>query len=94
VTGPKTDDWLVRTVGLLALAIGVTLCVAARRHREQEPESVVLAAASAFAFGAIDLWYGLAGRIAPIYLVDAAGQVAILLGLVVTRRSRATLPER
>ena len=28
VTGPKTDDWLVRMVGLLVVLIGVTLAVA------------------------------------------------------------------
>ena len=31
VTGPKTDLWLVRTVGVVVLAIGVTLAVAATR---------------------------------------------------------------
>ena len=35
VTGPKTDDWLVRMVGLLVVLIGVTLAVAeARCHSE------------------------------------------------------------
>ena len=33
ITGPKTDDWLVRTVGVLAASIGLTLLVAARRRR-------------------------------------------------------------
>ncbi|MFH5804425.1 hypothetical protein ACG2DA_10255, partial [Alienimonas sp. DA493] len=31
VTGPKTDDWLVQTVGALVLAIGGTLLYGARR---------------------------------------------------------------
>ena len=78
VTGPKTDDWLVRTVGLLAAAIGATLGVAAARQQTRAPEVVVLAAGAAFAFGAIDLWYGLSGRISPIYLADAAVQLGLI----------------
>ena len=33
VTGPKRDDWLVKTVGLLITAVGVTLIHAGRRPR-------------------------------------------------------------
>ena len=46
VTGPKTDDWLVYTVGLLIVAIGLTLWVGARSARP-DPAIVVLAAATA-----------------------------------------------
>ncbi|MFL5402791.1 MAG: hypothetical protein ACJ8BF_08250 [Gemmatimonadales bacterium] len=88
VTGPKTDDWLVRTVGLLAVAIGATLGVSAARQNTRAPEVVVLAATAALAFAVIDLWYGLSGRISPIYLTDAGielGFIALLL-LTGTRR--------
>jgi hypothetical protein len=40
VTGPKTDDWLVRMVGLLAAAIGAALLSGAWREtpkRENAP---------------------------------------------------------
>lgn len=50
VTGPKEDYWLVQTVGALAIAIGASLGVAVRR-RAQEPETIVLGAASCIAFG-------------------------------------------
>ena len=33
VTGPKTDVWLVKTVGVLVAAIGGALIVAQRRRR-------------------------------------------------------------
>ena len=49
VTGPKEDYWLVQTVGALAIAIGASLGVAVRR-RAQEPETIVLGAASCIAF--------------------------------------------
>jgi hypothetical protein len=73
VTGPKTDGWLVRTVGLLAAVIGATIGVAAWRG-QHTPELLVLAFGSALAFAAIDLVYALGGVISPIYLADAALQ--------------------
>jgi energy-converting hydrogenase Eha subunit E len=33
VTGPKFDDWLVKTVGVLVSVIGVVLAIAALRRR-------------------------------------------------------------
>ena len=50
VTGPKEDYWLVQTVGALAIAIGASLGIAVRQ-RAQEPETIVLGAASCVAFG-------------------------------------------
>jgi hypothetical protein len=78
VTGPKTDDWLVKTVGALVTVVGVVLLVAARR-RAVGPEVALLAAGSALALAAIDVIYVSAGTIAPIYLLDAAVEVALAL---------------
>ena len=78
VTGPKTDDWLVKTVGILVVVIGGVLIMAARRRRVTA-EVAVLGAGSALALAGIDLVYALSGVIAPIYLLDAAAE----LGLVV-----------
>jgi hypothetical protein len=86
VTGPKVDDWLVHTIGLLATAIGAALAVAVVRRRTQSAEVVTLSAASAAAFAAIDLRYALPGRIPPIYLADAAVELAILIGVLGWRR--------
>jgi ABC-type branched-subunit amino acid transport system permease subunit len=85
VTGPKTDDWLVHMVGLLAAAIGLVLGVSVRRGSVQTPEITLLAISSALAFAAIDLWYGLTGRISPIYLGDAVVQICLILGLLFLR---------
>jgi hypothetical protein len=79
------DDWLVRMVGLLAAVIGVSLLVAAR-HGAPARETEILALGSAVAFGAIDTWYALRGRISPVYLVDAVVQLAMILLLVQTGR--------
>ena len=69
VTGRKTDYWLVRTVGLLAAAIGASLLTGARGAR---PETTVLAVSAGASFTAVDLVFVARGRIRPVYLADAA----------------------
>jgi hypothetical protein len=96
VTGPKTDHWLVRTVGLLAAAIGLALLAGARRRETGTTTLPTLALSSALAFAAVDVWYGLRGVISPIYLADGViqlGWVAFGCALVIKRtpgRDRAT----
>ncbi|HSE66512.1 MAG TPA: hypothetical protein VLB12_05980 [Gemmatimonadales bacterium] len=86
VTGPKTDDWLVRMVGLLVVLIGGTLAVAVRRDAVQTLEITLLAAGATLAFSFIDIWYAVTGRISRIYLADASLELALLVALVLTRR--------
>jgi|SRR5688572_21314815 hypothetical protein len=75
VTGSKDDYWLVQTVGALAIAIGASLGVAVRR-RTQEPETIVLGAASCVAFGLASVR---ASRTeSPVYLGDALLEGAFL----------------
>jgi hypothetical protein len=77
ITGRKRDRWLVRTVGVLVLAVGGTLALAARARRVT-PELRLLALASAAGLGAIDVaWAG--PRRAP-YLADAAFEAALVAG--------------
>lgn len=79
VTGEKTDDWLVKTVASLIIAIGVTLLYAYRRN-QVAPETVVLGIGAAVALGLIDVIYVTLKVISPIYLLDAVGEV-ILIGM-------------
>jgi hypothetical protein len=82
VTGPKTDDWLVQMVGLLAAAIGATLLVGAIA-RFPSREIVVLSVLTAIAFAAVDIVYSLNGTISRIYLADAVIQGVFLVGVAV-----------
>jgi hypothetical protein len=84
VTGPKTDDWLVRVVGVLVLVIGGTLGLGAVRLRRAppSPELLTLALASAAAFILIDVGFVLAGTIGTIYLADAAVEAGLFLWVV------------
>lgn len=79
ITGPKTDRWLVKTVGLLVAVIGGALGLAARRRRV-EPEVVLVAAGSAGALAVIDFVYVAKRRISPVYLLDAVAEIALLAG--------------
>ena len=83
VTGPKTDYWLVRMVGLLALVIGLSLLAGARQAVVTSPVWL-LAIGSAAAFAAIDLSYALPRRISRVYLADAALEIALVVGLAVS----------
>ncbi len=77
VTGPKTDGWLVKTVGVLVTVIGAVLGLAAQR--EQPPREVAaLGAGSALGLTGIDVTYVARRRIAPIYLLDAAAELALV----------------
>jgi hypothetical protein len=75
VTGPKTDHWLVKTVGLLAAGFGGVLLRDARRG-QVDPG---LGLAAALAFGASSLWYGGTGQVRRVYLADGVAE-AVLVG--------------
>jgi hypothetical protein len=89
VTGPKTDHlptgrkgdhWLVNTVAVLVIAVGLALLSAARRRPSSE--MVVLAEGSSIGLMAIDVFYVVRQVIPPIYLVDAGLQAVLLAGWV------------
>ena len=77
VTGPKTDDWLVKTVGVCVAVVGGVVGLAARRDRIT-PEIALLGAGTAAALTGIDLVYVAKGRISRIYLLDAVAETALI----------------
>jgi hypothetical protein len=78
VTGPKTDLWLVWTVGVLVTVIGVAIGIAGWRG-VIGPDALCLAIGSAAGLAAIDVIYVARRVIAKVYLVDALAE-AILVG--------------
>ncbi len=86
-TGPKREWWLVQTVGALVTAVGVGLLGAAIRDRVT-PEIAGIASGCAAGLAGIDVAYVLRRRISPVYLGDAAVQLALLAGLAASRRRR------
>jgi hypothetical protein len=85
VTGPKTDRWLVKTVGTLVTVTGAVLLVA--WHRGVVPvEVVLLAVGSALSLATIDVVYVSNRTISPIYLLDAVAEVGLALAWVPAAR--------
>ncbi len=84
VTGPKTDIWLVKTVGVLVAVIGAVLMLAGARE-SVTAEIVVLALGCAAGLLAIDVYYASKQIISRIYLLDAAAEAILVAAwLVVT----------
>jgi hypothetical protein len=92
VTGSKTDDWLVQTVGSLALLIGCSLLFGLRRSAVSA-ETRFLAIGGAVVFALVDVVFTLGGRISKIYLADAVIQAGFVTGLLLASRSeRRSMP--
>src|ERR671916_1120262 len=86
VTGPKREWWLVPTTGVLVTAVGASVLSGVLRRRVT-PEIAALAAGSAAGMAAVDVVYVARGRISPMYLADAAVQLALLGGSAAAPRA-------
>jgi hypothetical protein len=84
VTGPKTDIWLVKTMSLLILAIGITLLASVFCKRAV----LDLAVLSALFLGVAEIYYVLTNQIARIYLVDALIEFVIIIAYAVIKWAR------
>jgi hypothetical protein len=82
VTGPKTDIWLVKTVGALLIPVAVTMIVNLVAVDNKWP-LITLAAGTAIAFICVDCYYALNDVISDIYLADAAVEFIFLIGWIV-----------
>jgi hypothetical protein len=80
VTGPKTEWWLVQTVGAIVAVVGGALASAAERDRVT-PELTAIAIGTAASLGGIEAFYVARGRISPVYLLDAAIEATLIAGL-------------
>jgi hypothetical protein len=78
VTGPKTDLWLVRTVGILIIVIGAAMTIAGMTG-EPWVAMLTLAIGSALALTWVDVFYVATGQIPKIYLLDAVVEAVLLL---------------
>jgi len=86
-TGVKKDTWLVKQVGLLSTAIGLTFLYSAQVTELLPPEMNILGIFSTLSFLSIDIHYVRKGTIAKIYLADAfveAGFLIYFLGRILT----------
>jgi hypothetical protein len=82
VTGPKTDVWLVKMVGLLTVAISITLFTG----NKQDTTIKVLALSSALAYMSIDVYYYFNGPLRIVYLADAILELIIILLILIGKK--------
>ena len=94
VTGPKTDYWLVQTVGFTVAAIGIGLTQAVSRRRGVPRELRTVAATSAAGLALVDVWFVARGRISKVYLADAVAELTLVAGWLFARdRPNARFPQ-
>src|SRR3954471_24002567 len=82
LTGRKRDTWLVKAVGAVLAVLGARYLSETRRGEERRRATELTAASVALTLAAADAWYVARGRISPIYLADAAVQLAVAAALV------------
>jgi hypothetical protein len=98
ITGPKNDDWLVYTVGLLLAVIGCVLLTNSRH--DHRGDIIGLAAGTAIVLAAIETFYVAAVTISPVYLLDTIVELSFVAALVyafhreLRERAEAPLPAR
>jgi hypothetical protein len=81
VTGKKKDFWLVKMVGLLTVAISITLF--SGFFQPLQLPVIICAVTTASAYAAIDLYYTGRGVIPGIYLLDGVMQLLFISAWVV-----------
>lgn len=77
VTGPKTDLWLVKTVGMILAVIGAVL-ILAQVNAEINTSIIVLAIGSAISLAIVEFIYVAKRVISPIYLADAVAELILV----------------
>lgn len=77
VTGPKEDIWLVKTVGMLVMAIGAGLMYSGFIKHLSVP-ILIIAIFAAVGFILVDVVYVFNDTIQPIYLLDAIAEMIIV----------------
>lgn len=93
VTGKKREHWLVKTVGGVVAVIGGVLLDAARRRRVGRT-AATLGIGSSVALAGVDVVYAARGSISPVYLGDAAVELALVGAWVAGLRARKRRRER
>ena len=83
ITGPKTDLWLVKTVGVVLAAIGATL-IFAQWNAQVSPPVIFLAISAATSLAVVEFVYVAKRVISPVYLGDAFVELALIAWWVVS----------
>jgi len=83
VTGPKTDLWLVKTVGIILAVIGAVL-ISAEVNAQINSSIVFLAIGTALSLAIVEFIYVAKQVISPIYLADAGVELVFIAGWILS----------
>jgi hypothetical protein len=83
VTGYKTDQWLVKTVGALLLPMVIGVVVTYVYGVDKRPIVFTLIS-STVVFISIDFYYALQDVIANVYMIDGVIQILLLVSWLTT----------
>ena len=78
VTGPKTDLWLVKTIGMLILVNGLVFLYSSFSIRRNHTIGV-LAMGLCIGFALVDTIFYFQGLISPVYLLDAVLEILLYI---------------
>jgi hypothetical protein len=93
VSGPKTDHWLVQTVGGLLATNGLTQLGAGSSH-EGLARARQIGLGTALTMATIDLVHASRGRISKVYLLDAVVEIGWALAWLVAGSLRCDCRHR
>ena len=79
ITGPKTDLWLVKTMGVILAVIGGVLLLA-QATGAINPPVIALAIGAGLGLAIVEMIYVSKRVISPVYLGDAAVEILLAIG--------------
>lgn len=91
VTGPKEDLWLVKTMGLLLVLVGIVLLTTINNVVSLSTKSLIIAVALSLAIA--DFWYVSVGVLGLPYLLDGFVQLFFVIAwLVIPHKDKEDRP--
>jgi hypothetical protein len=89
ITGPKTDLWLVKTVSIVLVAVGLTLLAHLKHSEHPVLPAIVLGCFTSAGLAFIDFFYSSSNTISFVYATDGIIEVFFFIGwMIVLSRTR------
>jgi hypothetical protein len=83
ITGPKTDIWLVKTVSIVLVAVGLTLLAHLKEPDQPVLPAILLGCITSAGLAFIDFFYSARNTISFVYAIDGMIEVAFFIGWMI-----------
>jgi hypothetical protein len=96
ITGPKTDIWLVKTLSIVLVAVGLTLVSHLKEPDKPVLPAIILGCLTSVGLAIIDFFYSSRNTISFVYATDGIIEVAFFIGwmIVLANMRRKSVPHR